>query len=64
MIINLILFYVEGLANSDDNKPILFYIEGLANSDDNKPILFYIEGLANSDDNKLDLVLHRRSCKF
>ena len=27
-------------------------------------ILFNIDGLANSDDNKLDLVLHRRSCKF
>ena len=43
---------------------ILFYTEGLANSDDNKPILFYIDGLANSDDTKLDVVLHRRSCKF
>ena len=27
-------------------------------------ILFYIGGLANSDDNKLDLVFHRRPCKF
>ena len=49
MIINMILFYIGGLANSDDNK---------------HDLVFCIGGLANSGDNGHALVLHRRSCKF